>query len=43
MPWIMKTLFETIVKMSLENNTGLNHMKFTFFAGQNQLYIGSLI
>lgn len=22
--------FETIIKMSLENNTGLNHMKFPF-------------
>lgn len=26
--WDMKTLFEIIIKMSLENDIRLNHMKF---------------
>lgn len=28
--WDMKTLFEIIIKMSLENDIRLNHMKFLF-------------
>lgn len=39
LPWD-KTVHETIIKMSLENNTRLNHMKFPFLQVKTVVYLG---